>query len=41
MKYSVKYIAAFILGVAFLTSCSKQVDIDPSHTVNGDNFFTK
>ena len=24
-----------------ISSCSKSVDIDPTHTINGDNFFTK
>ncbi len=41
MKYSIKYITTIILGGAMLSSCSKTVDVDPSHTVNGDNFFTK
>ena len=28
------------MGGAFLSSCSKTVDVDPTHTVNGENFFT-
>ncbi len=41
MKYTIRYIAALIMGGAFLSSCSKTVDVDPTHTVNGENFFTK
>jgi hypothetical protein len=40
MKYSIRYITGLIIGGAFLSSCSKTVDIDPTHTVNGENFFT-
>lgn len=34
-----QYIAVLaVAGIAF-TSCNKTVDLDPSHTINGDNFF--
>ena len=31
---------ALILTGFVVSSCSKTVDLDPSHTINGDNFFT-
>ena len=41
MKNTIRYIAALLIGGVLLSSCSKTVDLDPTHTVNGDNFFTK
>jgi hypothetical protein len=42
MKKSYKiYLALLLLVVVTLGSCSKTIDIEPTHTVNGDQSFTK
>jgi hypothetical protein len=40
MKRTIKHISFFLLGILCFASCKKTVDLDPSHTVNGDEFFT-
>ncbi|MBC7946673.1 MAG: RagB/SusD family nutrient uptake outer membrane protein [Chitinophagaceae bacterium] len=41
MKFTAKYITAVLFASAVFSSCKKTVEIDPTHTINGDNFFTK
>jgi hypothetical protein len=41
MKNIMRYTTALFIGGVILSSCTKSVDVDPTHTVNGDNFFTK
>ena len=41
MKKLVRSIAVVAMCAALTTSCKKSVDLNPSHTVNGDDFFTK
>ncbi|HEY0042145.1 MAG TPA: RagB/SusD family nutrient uptake outer membrane protein [Flavisolibacter sp.] len=41
MKKGINYFIAFTIGIASLTSCKKTVELEPTHTVNGDKFFTK
>ncbi len=39
MKHILKYSVALLIGGMFFTSCKKQVDLNPTHTINGDDFF--
>lgn len=39
MKRTSQYLLALLVSGFVFTSCSKTVDLDPSHTINGDNFF--
>lgn len=39
MKSTVKYISALFVAGAMLASCSKTIDKDPTHTIDGDDFF--
>jgi hypothetical protein len=39
MKVTVKYLMALFVAGVMISSCKKAVDLDPSHTINGDNFF--
>ncbi|RYF84696.1 MAG: hypothetical protein EON98_08530, partial [Chitinophagaceae bacterium] len=41
MKKSLNYILVFALGAGALVSCQKSIDLNPTHTVKGDDFFTK
>jgi hypothetical protein len=40
MKNIIRYSLALMAGGIILSSCSKTVDLNPTHTINGDNFFT-
>jgi starch-binding outer membrane protein, SusD/RagB family len=39
MKSTAKYIMALFIAGALFSSCKKTVELDPTHTVNGDDFF--
>jgi starch-binding outer membrane protein, SusD/RagB family len=39
MKSTVKYIMALLVAGALFSSCKKTVDKNPSHTIDGDDFF--
>lgn len=39
MKNTVKYIIALFVAGFLFSSCKKVVDVDPSHTIDGDGFF--
>ncbi|HEY6502986.1 MAG TPA: RagB/SusD family nutrient uptake outer membrane protein [Chitinophagaceae bacterium] len=39
MKSTVKYIMALIVAGSLFSSCKKAIDLDPTHTINGDDFF--
>lgn len=39
MKSTVKYIAALLVAGSLFSSCKKTVDKNPTHTINGDDFF--
>lgn len=39
MKRIIKEIAIVLIASAVFISCKKVVDLDPTHTINGDNFF--
>lgn len=41
MKKVFSYITVIALCAAVTPSCKKSVDLNPTHTVNGDEFFTK
>src|SRR5215210_3457833 len=41
MKHKLKYISALLTGIVAVSSCSKQIDLNPTYTVNGDASFTK
>lgn len=41
MKQTFNYISALLTGIVAFSSCSKQIDLNPSYTVNGDASFTK
>lgn len=41
MNTRINYLIAVSFGALLLTSCKKTVDLEPTHTVNGDKFFTK
>lgn len=42
MKYSIiKNTMLGLVAVAALGSCKKPIDLEPTHSVNGNNFFTK
>jgi starch-binding outer membrane protein, SusD/RagB family len=41
MKRLFKHITFIALGAMCLASCKKTVDLNPTHTVNGDEFFNK
>ena len=41
MKKLLNYIILPGLSIAMMVSCKKTVDLDPTHTINGDEFFTK
>jgi hypothetical protein len=40
MKLIVKYIAATFIAAAVFSSCKKTFDLNPTHTIDGDDFFT-
>ena len=40
MKHILKYTAAILIGGMFFSSCKKTVELNPTHTINGDDFFT-
>ncbi|MEI9909717.1 MAG: RagB/SusD family nutrient uptake outer membrane protein [Bacteroidota bacterium] len=39
MKSTVKYIMTLFIGAALFSSCKKTIDLDPTHTINGQDFF--
>ena len=39
MKNKLKYIASFVLGALLLSSCSKEIDVNPTYTLNGEDRF--
>jgi hypothetical protein len=39
MKSTVKYIMALLVAGSLFSSCKKAVDKNPTHTINGDDFF--
>jgi starch-binding outer membrane protein, SusD/RagB family len=39
MKSTVKYIMALLVTGTLFSSCKKTIDLDPTHTINGDDFF--
>jgi len=41
MKRTLQSIAILVFGTAAFVSCKKTVDLDPTHTVNGEEYFTK
>ena len=41
MKSIIKYSLLLMMGGSLLSSCKKQLDIEPTHTIDGNQFFTK
>ncbi|MDP4261576.1 MAG: RagB/SusD family nutrient uptake outer membrane protein [Bacteroidota bacterium] len=41
MKRILKDITIVLVAATAFTSCKKTVNLDPTHTINGDDFFTK
>ena len=41
MKRAFNHIAVMAVCTVFALSCKKSIDLNPTHTVNGDDFFTK
>lgn len=39
MKYITRYLLGSLLAASVLSSCKKTVDLNPTHTINGDDFF--
>lgn len=39
MKRTLKYIGVLFLAASVFGSCKKAVDVDPTHTIDGDDFF--
>jgi hypothetical protein len=39
MKRKINHIELLLICVVLILSCKKSVDLDPTHTVNGDEFF--
>jgi hypothetical protein len=39
MKLTIRYLTIVFITVTVFSSCKKTVDLDPTHTINGDNFF--
>src|SRR5262245_19519170 len=39
MKSTLKYIAGLFIAGALFSSCQKKIELDPTHTIDGDNFF--
>ena len=41
MKKRINYIAVLAFSAVVFASCKKSIELEPTHTVNGDKFFTK